>query len=315
MPKPILAPESFVDLPFPIKGIDVATELEHQPAQTTPVGQNVRAFEPSTQRARGGARPGLVEYIPSQVLGFPSKIQHLNIIVDPTEAALVADDNSGSDADTIADPSTNNLRIRNLGRRVRRGGSGRQPNINTPKETLVITANDENKTQGDTITFAGTEFTSLVIGLDPTGSAVTITTITSAGAAAGADVGTYPINIANAVGYDTKKFKVRYVPGTMTVSGGGGGGGGGPDDYPIALPPGGHGVSYLGIFAQAATVIGVRVLVNVTRSYFDAGGHGHSDSAQMNLTVLSLNNGPASIGDLGAATLAPAATAPFGVKH
>ena len=128
MAKPIQAPESFVDLPFPVKGIDVATELELQPKGTTPLGQNVRAFEPSTQRARGGARPGLVKYINTQVLGLPSTIQHLNIIVDPTEAALNFDFTGD-----LPDPSTNNLRVRNWGRLVRRGGSGAQPNIHPPK--------------------------------------------------------------------------------------------------------------------------------------------------------------------------------------
>jgi len=126
MAKPIMAPESFVDLPFPVKGVNVATELEHQPAQTTPLGQNVRAFEPSTQRARGGARPGLTEYLPSQVAGIASKIQHLNIIVDPTTAFLLAAQDGGD----IPDPSTNNLSLRNPGRFVRRGGSAIQPNRN-----------------------------------------------------------------------------------------------------------------------------------------------------------------------------------------
>jgi len=35
---------------FPVNGIDLSTEFELQLAQTTPVGFNVRGYEPSTSR-------------------------------------------------------------------------------------------------------------------------------------------------------------------------------------------------------------------------------------------------------------------------
>jgi hypothetical protein len=218
MGKPIIAPESFVDLPFPVKGIDVATELEHQPPQTTPVGVNVRAFEPSTQRARGGARPGLVEYLNTQVAGFASKIQHLNVIVDPTTDALTSEDDTG---DTIEDPSTNNLSIRNPvpHRRVRRGGSGGQPNKKKKKPPLAVTvtATDQSKPKGQDFTFAGTEFTNDAMA---PGDVLTKVTLLSDGSPAGANVGTYPIVPSRAVVQNTsaRKYKFNYVNGTMAVT-------------------------------------------------------------------------------------------------
>lgn len=80
MAKPIEAKESFVDLRFPAKGIDLSQAFGQQQPGTTPLGQNVRAFEPSTARARGGQRPGLLKYLPGQVNGTGA-IQDLNVVV------------------------------------------------------------------------------------------------------------------------------------------------------------------------------------------------------------------------------------------
>ncbi len=69
--------ESFADLKFPLAGIDLSMGLERQPPRqlpdgtwgtTTPVGVNVRGYEPSTDRSRGGARPGLVKYLTAPVV-------------------------------------------------------------------------------------------------------------------------------------------------------------------------------------------------------------------------------------------------------
>lgn len=127
-------PESLEALPFPAHGVNLVTEFESQPPQTTPIGINVRAFDSLALRNRGGSRPGLAEYIPLTVLGFPSTIQHLNIIVDPTVAGLAFDGSDLPPDETELDPSTNNHRIRNPppGRQVRKKGSGRGLNVFVP---------------------------------------------------------------------------------------------------------------------------------------------------------------------------------------
>lgn len=87
--QPQQAQESFADLRFPLGGIDLSRGFNNQmprPLQngdyggTTPQGQNVRGYEPGTQRARGGQRPGLLKYIPGLV-GAASLIQELNVVV------------------------------------------------------------------------------------------------------------------------------------------------------------------------------------------------------------------------------------------
>ncbi len=88
MPKPTQAPESFSDLGFPLRGVDVSKGYGAQQPGTTPLGVNVRGYEPSSRRAKGGARPGLVPYL-SQIPGGPAFIQNLNI-VDPTSEDAVS---------------------------------------------------------------------------------------------------------------------------------------------------------------------------------------------------------------------------------
>ncbi len=81
MPKTLQAPETFADMPFPKKGIDLFTRFGMQRYGTTPIGQNVRAFEPSTNRSRGGARPGLKKYLPTQPGGLVWVAQDLALLV------------------------------------------------------------------------------------------------------------------------------------------------------------------------------------------------------------------------------------------
>jgi hypothetical protein len=108
MAKQIPANEQMTDLVFPTGGVNVATELETQPAQTTPFGKNVRVYEPGTLRARGGSRPGLSEYIPSLVTGSAGKIQDL--------ATVVMTDANATNGSTVVDNSpTRNLRGGNRG--------------------------------------------------------------------------------------------------------------------------------------------------------------------------------------------------------
>lgn len=82
------APESFQDFTFPVSGVDTSNEYSGQRAGTTAIGQNCRAYEPSTQRARGGARPGLSRWFPAQLLGA-TEVQNLDIIVTTTPLSQV----------------------------------------------------------------------------------------------------------------------------------------------------------------------------------------------------------------------------------
>lgn len=100
-------PEQFSDLLFPVNGIDKSMELELQPPDTTAIGLNVRGYEPSTMRQRGGARPGIVKYVPAQVDGS-NVIQHLTYIVDPAGEALLTNADQIAVSGTIVDPSSNN---------------------------------------------------------------------------------------------------------------------------------------------------------------------------------------------------------------
>ncbi len=81
--------ERYIDLRFPIAGIDVANGYDRQPtrpapgggyARTAAEGVNVRSFEPGTGRARGGSRPGLAKYIATQVNGASALVQGINVV-------------------------------------------------------------------------------------------------------------------------------------------------------------------------------------------------------------------------------------------
>ncbi len=78
--QPIPPKDTFAPLPFPLRGIDISQAFGQQPQGTTPIGQNVRAYEAGTARARGGQRPGLARYINATVFGT-SAIQELNYVV------------------------------------------------------------------------------------------------------------------------------------------------------------------------------------------------------------------------------------------
>ncbi len=80
---------------------------------------------------------------------------------------------------------------------------------------LTITADDRAKTQGYSVTFAGTEFAA--VGLVNSDS-ITSVTLTSAGADASAPNGDYPIIASAAVGTGLANYSITYVNGTLTVS-------------------------------------------------------------------------------------------------
>jgi hypothetical protein len=80
---------------------------------------------------------------------------------------------------------------------------------------LTITANSSNKTYGQAVTFNGTEFTpSGLLNSDK----VTSVTLTSAGAAGNATVGTYSIVPSVALGSGLSNYNITYVNGTLTVT-------------------------------------------------------------------------------------------------
>jgi gliding motility-associated-like protein len=85
------------------------------------------------------------------------------------------------------------------------------------QKALTITANNLVKTYGQTLTFAGTEFTTS--GLVNT-DAVTSVTLTSTGAAAAATVAgsPYPIVASAAVGTGLSNYTIGYVDGSLTVN-------------------------------------------------------------------------------------------------
>ena len=79
---------------------------------------------------------------------------------------------------------------------------------------LSITASNRSKTYGNTVTFAGTEFTT--IGL-VNGNTVTSVSLSSSGAVATATVGPYNIVPSNAVGTGLGNYNISYLNGTLTV--------------------------------------------------------------------------------------------------
>jgi hypothetical protein len=86
--------------------------------------------------------------------------------------------------------------------------------------TLYITANSTSETEGTALNFAGSEFTTAgavnIAGL-VNGDFVQSVTLTSAGAAAGAEDGSYAIVPSAAVGVGLSNYAITYVPGTLTV--------------------------------------------------------------------------------------------------
>ena len=89
--------------------------------------------------------------------------------------------------------------------------------IVTPK-TLNITANSMNKQFGTTLVFTGSEFT-VGAGDLVNGNSVSGVSLTSAGAAASATAGTYPIVASAATGSGLTNYTIHYIDGILTVTG------------------------------------------------------------------------------------------------
>lgn len=146
----IQANEVMQEMLFPANGVDLSTEFELQNPLTTPAGVNVRAYEALSQRGRGGSRAGLSQYIPQTVGGLGSVVQHLNILVDPTVAALPGNDDPYNQVDVpggVPDPSDGGGTDRNPGWWTRDGGTGRQPNRRVPaRSAATVHANPDDAT-------------------------------------------------------------------------------------------------------------------------------------------------------------------------
>ena len=89
--------------------------------------------------------------------------------------------------------------------------------LTVTKLTITIKANDATKAYGDTLAFVGTEFT-LASGTLATGDMVDSVTLTSAGTAATAAAGVYPIVPSAATGTGLANYVITYVNGTLTVN-------------------------------------------------------------------------------------------------
>lgn len=63
------SPDQNADLQYPVEGVDDTRAFLRQRGGTTPDAQNVRAFDPEEDRARGGSRNGLVKRYTYQVVG------------------------------------------------------------------------------------------------------------------------------------------------------------------------------------------------------------------------------------------------------
>ncbi len=77
--------EEYVDLTFPLGGLDLSGAYSEQRPGTTPVGVNVRGIDPILERKRGGSRTGLAKYPEQQVPEGPEAIQMLQqfVVMDP----------------------------------------------------------------------------------------------------------------------------------------------------------------------------------------------------------------------------------------
>ena len=88
-------------------------------------------------------------------------------------------------------------------------------NANITAASLTVTANNASKAYGQTVTFAGTEFTTT--GLT-NGDTVTGVMLVSSGATNTATAGTYPIAVSGATGSGLGNYTISYTNGTLTVN-------------------------------------------------------------------------------------------------
>jgi filamentous hemagglutinin family protein len=96
-----------------------------------------------------------------------------------------------------------------------------QGNVAVTPKTLIVTAKDQSKIYGDPFTFTGAPSEFTVSGLvTANGDTVTAASLSSAGAAASANVAgsPYVINISGATGSGLSNYSIVYRTGQMTVT-------------------------------------------------------------------------------------------------
>lgn len=79
----------FSSVAFPARGIDLQSGFAYQRQGTTPEGINIRVYEPRSRRGKGGSRGGLSRFINQTVGSLGGPVQHLAVLVDPTQDALL----------------------------------------------------------------------------------------------------------------------------------------------------------------------------------------------------------------------------------
>lgn len=62
-----MAKPKAIRVTFPLKGLNTALAFDQQPPLTSPSLSNVRPFDPSEERARGGKRPGMIKAYSTQI--------------------------------------------------------------------------------------------------------------------------------------------------------------------------------------------------------------------------------------------------------
>lgn len=108
--KPIPGPDKPVDMAFPVRGIDLSSAYDLQRPGTTPLAQNVRGYEPGTDRLRGGSRAGLVKHVPATVTGA-YVVQDLNMIVGTSFASPFSAPASGNGFILVQGPTTGKVKL------------------------------------------------------------------------------------------------------------------------------------------------------------------------------------------------------------
>jgi len=82
--------DQLIDIPFPLKGLDVDSSARGQRKGTSPSLVNVRPFDPRSGRSRGSQRAGIEKYLDDQVNGDHS-IQCIDHIVSANLLASVGE--------------------------------------------------------------------------------------------------------------------------------------------------------------------------------------------------------------------------------
>jgi trimeric autotransporter adhesin len=184
--------------------------------------------------------------------------------------------------------------------------------------TLTITANDASKTYGDTLTFAGNEFTAS--GLQ-NGETIGDVALASAGAAATANVTSSPYtitsNTATGGSFDTNNYAITYQDGSLTV-----------DRAALTVTAkddaktydglaytGGHGVTYSGfVNGETASVLGGTLgYAGDSQGATNAGGYTITpDGLIAGNYAITYQDGSLTVGQAALTYLADIATATYG---